>query len=82
MLFGMRKLRIVVEDMADAPMTVVETARFLKDVKSMMSDSEREQLVAFLGAPTRQPVKSFRTPAESGRSAGPYLAEENVAAHG
>ena len=31
-------------------MTVVETARFLKDVKSMMSDSEREELVAFLGA--------------------------------
>jgi hypothetical protein len=35
--------------MTDAPMTVVETARFLKDVKSMMSDSEREELVAFLG---------------------------------
>ena len=31
-------------------MTVVETARFLKDVKSIMSDSEREELVAFLGA--------------------------------
>lgn len=31
-------------------MTVVETARFLKDVKSMMSDSEREELVAFLGS--------------------------------
>jgi mRNA-degrading endonuclease RelE of RelBE toxin-antitoxin system len=37
-------------DMTDAPMTVVETARFLKDLKSMMSDSEREELVAFLGA--------------------------------
>ena len=49
-LFGMRKLRIVVKEMADAPMTVVETARFLKDVKSMMSDSEREELVAFLGS--------------------------------
>lgn len=36
--------------MADAPMTVVETARFLKDAKPMMSDSEREELVAFLGA--------------------------------
>src|ERR1700685_1031996 len=36
--------------MANAPMTVVETARFLKDVKSMMSDSDREELVAFLGA--------------------------------
>lgn len=31
-------------------MTVVETARFLKDAKSMLSDSEREELVAFLGA--------------------------------
>ena len=31
-------------------MTVVETARFVKDVKSMMSDSEREGLVVFLGA--------------------------------
>lgn len=36
--------------MADAPMTVVETARFLRDMRSMMSDSERELLVAFLGA--------------------------------
>jgi hypothetical protein len=36
--------------MADAPMTVVETVRFLKDVKAMMSDSEREELVAFVGA--------------------------------
>jgi len=36
--------------MADAPMTVVETARFLKDVKPVMSDSEREKLVAFVGA--------------------------------
>jgi mRNA-degrading endonuclease RelE of RelBE toxin-antitoxin system len=35
--------------MADAPMTVVETARFLKDVKSMMSASEREELVTFVG---------------------------------
>jgi hypothetical protein len=36
--------------MAEAPTTVVETGRFLKDVKPMMSDSEREELVAFLGA--------------------------------
>src|SRR5450755_1445576 len=36
--------------MADAPMTVVETARFLKDAQPMMSDSEREELVAFVGA--------------------------------
>jgi hypothetical protein len=34
--------------MLDPPMTVVETARFLKDVKSMISDSEREELVAIL----------------------------------
>ena len=31
-------------------MTVVETARFSKDVKPMMSDSEREELVAFVAA--------------------------------
>jgi len=36
--------------MPDPPMTVVETARFVKDVKSMMSDSERERVVAFLAA--------------------------------
>ncbi|MBV8842721.1 MAG: type II toxin-antitoxin system RelE/ParE family toxin [Bryobacterales bacterium] len=36
--------------MPDPPMTVVETARFLRDVRPMMSDSEREELVAFLGA--------------------------------
>ncbi len=36
--------------MTDPPMTVVETARFLKDVKTMMPDSEREEAVAFLGA--------------------------------
>jgi hypothetical protein len=35
--------------MADAPMTVVETARFLKDVKPIMSDSEREQLEGVRG---------------------------------
>jgi hypothetical protein len=52
--FGMRKLRIVGRDMADAPMTVVETARFLKDVKSVMLDSEREGLVTFLGYPARE----------------------------
>ncbi len=36
--------------MADAPMAVVETGRFLRDVKPMMSDSEREEVVAFVGA--------------------------------
>ena len=30
-------------------MTVVETARFLKDAKPLMSDTEREELVAFVG---------------------------------
>jgi hypothetical protein len=36
--------------MPDPPMTVVETVRFLKDVRPMMSDSQREELVATLGA--------------------------------
>lgn len=36
--------------MADAPMTVVETAEFLKRVARLMPDSEREQVVAFVGA--------------------------------
>jgi hypothetical protein len=31
-------------------MTVVETGRFLKDVKPLMSDTERAELVAFVGA--------------------------------
>ena len=31
-------------------MTVVETERFLKDVEPLMSDAEREALVAFMGA--------------------------------
>jgi hypothetical protein len=36
--------------MADTPMTVVETARFLKDIKRLMPDSERDELVLFVGA--------------------------------
>lgn len=36
--------------MADTPMTTVETARFLKDAKPLMSDLEREELVMFVGA--------------------------------
>jgi hypothetical protein len=36
--------------MADVPMTVVETERFLKDAKPLLSDSERAELVAFIGA--------------------------------
>jgi hypothetical protein len=31
-------------------MTVVETARFLKDARPLLSDSEREELAAFVGA--------------------------------
>jgi hypothetical protein len=36
--------------MADAPMTVVETGEFLRRAKPLMSETEREELVAFLGA--------------------------------
>jgi hypothetical protein len=36
--------------MADAPMAVVETERFLKDMEPLLSDEERERLVAFRGA--------------------------------
>ncbi len=36
--------------MIDAPMTVVETGQFLKDSKAIMTDSERDQLIEFLGA--------------------------------
>jgi len=35
--------------MADAPMTVVETEEFLRRVKPLISDAEREDLVAYLG---------------------------------
>jgi hypothetical protein len=31
-------------------MTVVETERFLKDVRPLLSDAERSELVAFIGA--------------------------------
>jgi len=36
--------------MAGAPMTVVETARFLKDARPLVSDPERAEIVAFIGA--------------------------------
>jgi hypothetical protein len=36
--------------MASAPMTVVETARFLKDARPLLSDYERTELVALIGA--------------------------------
>ena len=36
--------------MTGAPMTVVETAEFLKHATRLLSDSEREELVGFVGA--------------------------------
>lgn len=36
--------------MAHAPMTVVETAEFMRKVKSLLSESERAELVAFIAA--------------------------------
>jgi hypothetical protein len=36
--------------MAHAPMTVVETREFLRKANPLMSDSERADLVAFVGA--------------------------------
>ncbi len=36
--------------MADVPMTVVETAEFLRRARPFMSESERANLVAFVGA--------------------------------
>ena len=36
--------------MAHAPMTVVETEEFLRKTKPLMSGTDREELIAFLGA--------------------------------
>ena len=36
--------------MAAAPMTVVETERFLRDARPLLPDEERAELVAFVGA--------------------------------
>jgi len=36
--------------MVGAPMTVVETAEFLKHATELMPDSDRDDLVAFVGA--------------------------------
>jgi dsDNA-binding SOS-regulon protein len=47
--------------MADTPMTVVETDEFLQKAKPLMSDAEREDLVAFLGA-NPKPARSSRQP--------------------
>ena len=54
--------------MADTPMTVVETERFLNDVKPIMSDSEREELVAFVGA---NPEAGEIIPETGGRAKDP-----------
>jgi hypothetical protein len=62
-------------------MTVVETARFLKDAKPLLSQSEREELVAFVGRTLRL-AKSFRRQMVSGRSAGHWLGKESAAARG
>jgi hypothetical protein len=37
-------------NMNDVPMTVVETPSFLRDAKTKLSDSEREELVFFLAS--------------------------------
>ncbi len=64
--------------MADAPMTVVETARFLKDTKPLMSDSEREELIAFVGAnPAAGEI--IRKPAVFGRFGGRCMGEGSAA---
>ncbi len=66
--------------MADAPTTVVETAEFLRKAKPLISDSERADLVAFIGA-NPDAGESSRILAESGRSAGRYRGWESAAAH-
>jgi hypothetical protein len=43
-------LRIVENTVAAGPITVVETGEFLKRPKPLLSDSERAELVAFVGA--------------------------------
>ena len=67
--------------MADAPMTVVETAEFLKHAAPMMPDSEREELVAFVGA---NPEAGEIIPETGGvgRSGGLERDAANVAARG
>ena len=47
--------------MADAPMTVVETEEFLRRAKPLMSETEREELVAFLGG-NPETARSSRRP--------------------
>jgi hypothetical protein len=61
-------------------MTVVETGRFLKDTKLLMSDTERAALVAFVGA-NPEAGESYLRPVASGRSAGPWQVEASGAVH-
>ena len=49
---AIRNLRIV-KDVERAPITVVETDRFLKDAKQLMPESEQLKLVAFVAANPR-----------------------------
>lgn len=62
-------------------MTVVETERFLKDVEPLMSESEREELVMFLGA-NPEAGKVMPESGGVGSFAGPCPGEANAAAHG
>ncbi|HMC61628.1 MAG TPA: hypothetical protein VKJ01_20720 [Candidatus Solibacter sp.] len=55
--------------MADAPMAVVETERFLKDAKPMLSDAGRAELVAFIGS-NPEAASLSRRPAACGRFGG------------
>ena len=67
--------------MADAPMTVVETEEFLRKTKPLMSETEREDLVAFPGA-NPEAGRSSRKPAECERSDGDWPDEASAAARG
>jgi hypothetical protein len=49
---AIRNLRIV-KDVERAPITVIETDRFLKDAKHLMPESEQLKLVAFVAANPR-----------------------------
>jgi hypothetical protein len=67
--------------MADPPMTVVETEEFLRKAKPLMSETEREELVAFLGANP----EAGKIVADTGgvrRSAGDWPEEVSAAARG
>jgi hypothetical protein len=62
-------------------MAVVETERFLKDVEPLLSDEERERLVAFMGAnPEAGKIAPRR--AASGKSVGLWREGVSAAARG